>query len=84
MGPRFCLPLITTDIAFAATEVLMKAPEVQRFTELIAPEIPPLGIMDLAAQQVSEMPPEQLVLLVAVVASAGYFLLMCGSSDDDE
>jgi hypothetical protein len=71
---------LATDVAFSATEVIMKSPEALKFAELIAPDIPPLGIMDLAAAQIGEMSNETLIALVVAAAVIGYVLM--GSDSD--
>ena len=66
---------MATDIALTTTEVLMRAPEVKKFTELLAPELPPLGVMDVIGNQMNNMPTEQIVVLIALVGVMGYFAL---------
>lgn len=68
-----------TDIASSVTEILMRAPEVRKFSEILAPELPPASIFDLVYQKVGNIPVEQ---IVAVLVLIGVVIFFAMSNDD--
>lgn len=71
---------LATDIALAATDILMKSPEVRDFTKVLAPQLPPATLTDMIMEKIGNASTEVIVVVLILIAAAVFFLM--GNDDD--